>query len=70
MSTITLESKASMRLTWLVQTLLNVTKANVCANMVLAMSFFASNNGIATRESRICGTNARDSIRMPVWEGC
>jgi hypothetical protein len=59
-----------MGLTWLVQTLLNVTNANVCANMVLAMSLFASNRGIATRESRICGMNARDSMRMPVCKGC
>lgn len=57
-------------LTWLVQTLLNVTKASVCASMVLARSFLANERGIATSESRICGMNARDSIRMPVWEGC
>ena len=38
--------------------------------MVLAMSLFASKRGIATRESRICGMNARDSMRMPVCKGC
>lgn len=58
------------RLTWLVQTLLKVTKANVCASMVLAMSFFASTNGIMTRESKIWGRNANDSTRKPVSEGC
>ena len=44
---------ALTRLTWLVQTLLKVTKANVCANIVLARSFFASRNGITIRESEI-----------------
>jgi hypothetical protein len=38
--------------------------------MVLARSFFANIKGIATRERRFCGTNARDSIRRPAWEGC
>lgn len=57
-------------LTWLVQTLLNVTKAKVCASMVLARSFFANSKGMTTKESRICGMNARDSMRMLVSEGC
>jgi hypothetical protein len=58
------------RLTWLVQTLLKVTKANVCASIVLARSFFASRSGITTRESKIWGRNANDSTRKPVSEGC
>lgn len=65
-----LRLKDSSELTWLVQTLLKVTKAKVCASIVLARSFFANNRGIAARESRICGMNARDSIWMPEWEGC
>lgn len=57
-------------LTWLVQTLLKVTKANVCASIVLARSFFANSNGITTRDSEICGRKASDSMRKPVSEGC
>jgi len=64
------ELLALSRLTWLVQTLLKVTKANVCASIVLARSFLASNNGITTKESKICGRNASDSMRKPVAGGC
>lgn len=56
--------------TWLVQTLLKVTNANVCASIVLAKSCLASNKGIAMRESEICGKNASDSTWKPVSEGC
>jgi hypothetical protein len=38
--------------------LLKVTKANVCANMVVARSFFANTMGIRTAERRSCGTKA------------
>ena len=38
------------RLTWLVQTLLKVTKANVCASIVDARSFFARTRGMAIAE--------------------
>lgn len=48
-------------LTWLVQTLLNVTKANVCASIVEGKSFLAKARGIMTALSRSCGTNARRS---------
>lgn len=57
--------------TWLVQTLLNVTKANVCASIVDGRSFLASTSGIATRLSNSCGMNARDSrgtAEVPVGE--
>jgi len=36
--------------TWLVQTLLNVTKAKVCANIVEGRSFFARRSGRAKAE--------------------
>ena len=49
--------------TWLVHTLLNVTKANVCASMVVGRSFFAMTRGTRMQESRSCGRNAIDSIR-------
>lgn len=48
-------------LTWLVQTLLKVTNAKVCASIVEARSFFASANGMAMVLKKICGTNAHDS---------
>ena len=47
--------------TWLVQTLLKVTKANVCANIVEAISSFASARGINTAERSNWGIKARDS---------
>ena len=50
--------------TWLVQTLLNVTKANVCASIVLARSFFARSRGIAMTERKSWGRKARDSTPM------
>ena len=49
--------------TWLVQTLLKVTNANVCANMAPARSFFASASGIRKALRVSCGTKARDSKR-------
>ena len=48
-------------LTWLVQTLLNVTKANVWASIVLGRSFFASARGMKTALRSSCGTKARRS---------
>lgn len=42
-------------------TLLNVTNAKVCASIVKGRSFFASSNGSAMAERRICGMKARDS---------
>jgi len=48
-------------LTWLVQTLLNVTNANVCASIVPGKSFLASPNGMAKTERKSWGANARDS---------
>ena len=42
-------------------TLLNVTKANVWASMVLARSFFASKRGRAIVERKSWGMKARDS---------
>lgn len=55
--------------TWLVQTLLKVTKANVCASIVLARSCFANTRGTRNRERMICGTNANDSICRPEFKG-
>lgn len=49
------------RRTWLVQTLLNVTKAKVCASIVEARSFFARRNGSTIAERKSCGTKASDS---------
>lgn len=46
-----------------VQTLLNVTKANVCAIMLVARSFLARTNGIKTHDRESCGRNASDSMR-------
>lgn len=57
-------------LTWLVQTLLNVTNAKVCASIVPARSFLASKIGIATNESKICGRKARLSTRSSEFDGC
>ena len=42
-------------------TLLKATKANVCANIVVGRSFFASTNGIITALRRSCGTKAKRS---------
>ena len=46
-----------------VQTLLNVTKANVCAIMDVARSRFARTSGISTHDSESCGRKASDSGR-------
>lgn len=43
------------------QTLLNVTNANVCASMQLARSFLAKVRGMATTLRKSCGMNASDS---------
>jgi hypothetical protein len=48
-------------LTWLVQTLLNVTNANVCASIVDGKSFLAKAKGIMTALRSICGMKARRS---------
>ena len=50
--------------TWLVHTLLNATKANVCASIVPARSFFANARGIKTALRASWGINARVSKRM------
>lgn len=50
--------KASEIHTWLVQTLLKVTKAKVWASIVLGRSFFARMRGIATAERKIWGMKA------------
>lgn len=50
--------------TWLVHTLLKVTKAKVCASMVLGRSFLASRRGRAMAERNSCGMKARDSRFM------
>ena len=56
--------------TWLVHTLLNVTKANVCASIVLARSFFAKARGIKNALRASCGIKARDSnLTAPVADG-
>lgn len=52
--------------TWLVHTLLKVTKANVCASIVLARSFFASRSGRAIAERNSWGMKARDSSLIEV----
>lgn len=49
-------------LTWLVQTLLKVTKAKVWAIMDVARSFLATTKGMRMVERRICGRKATDSI--------
>src|SRR5690554_5923665 len=51
------------KLTWLVQTLLKVTKAKVCAIIEVARSFFATTRGIRTAERSSWGMKARDSVR-------
>ncbi len=53
--------RCDISLTWLVQTLLKVTNANVCASMVFGRSFFASASGMNTALRISCGTNARRS---------
>lgn len=50
--------------TWLVHTLLNATKANVCASIVPARSFFANARGIKTALRASWGINARVSKRI------
>ncbi len=47
-------------------TLLNVTKAYVCAIIEVARSFFATTKGIITHERRSWKTKARDSKRKRV----
>jgi hypothetical protein len=44
-----------------VQTLLKVTNAKVCANIVDAKSLFARASGMMIALKRICGRKARDS---------
>jgi hypothetical protein len=48
-------------LTWEVQTLLNVTKANVWASMEVARSFLAMARGMSRQARRSWGRKARDS---------
>ena len=47
--------------TWLVQTLLKATNANVCASIVLGRSFFARARGMMMALRASCGMKARDS---------
>lgn len=60
------EKEGQERHTWLVHTLLNVTKAKVCASIVEGKSFFANRRGRATAERNNCGMKARDSS-FTVW---
>ena len=46
--------------------MLKVTKANVCAIIHVARSFFATTRGIRMQESSSWGRKASDSTRMPV----
>ena len=55
--------------TWLVHTLLNATKANVCASIVPARSFFANARGIKTALRASCGMKARDSNLKALDDG-
>jgi hypothetical protein len=48
--------------TWLVQTLLKATKANVWASMAAGRSRLARARGMRTQERRSCGRKAMDSI--------
>jgi hypothetical protein len=50
-----------------VQTLLNATKANVCANIVVARFFPMNANGIKIPERISCGTKANDEIDNPCF---
>jgi hypothetical protein len=45
-----------------VHTLLNVTKAKVCVNMVVERSFPIKARGMIIVERRSCGRNANDEI--------
>ena len=58
---ISVERKRMPGQTWLVQTLLKVTKAKVCASIAVARFFLASTNGSATTAKKSWGINARDS---------
>jgi hypothetical protein len=49
--------------TWLVQTLLKVTNANVCASMAAGRSFLARTKGMSTHERASWGKKATDSMR-------
>lgn len=51
------------------QTLLNVTNANVCAIMLVARSFLATASGISTHDRSNCGKKASDSVRSDEEEG-
>lgn len=55
------DRQSIVSLTWLVQTLLKVTKANVWANIVFGRSFFASASGIKKALRSSCGRNAKRS---------
>ena len=57
-------------LTWLVQTLLNATNANVCASIVLGRSRFASTSGISSAERKSWGMKARDPMRRLLPKAC
>lgn len=56
-------------LTWLVQTLLNVTNANVWASIVPGRSFLPRMRGIRTTARSNCGMKAKDS-KLPVGLPC
>jgi len=54
---------------WDVTTLLKVTKARVCASMVLGRSCLERVTGIRRSESRSCGMKVRDSRARGVGDG-
>ena len=56
-----------IELTWLVQTLLNVTKAKVCASIQVARSRLANTIGMSIALRPSCGINARDSSCRVDW---
>ncbi len=60
-STFILYDGENDRHTWLVHTLLNDTKAKVCASIVDGRSFFARRRGRAKAERKSCGRKAKDS---------
>lgn len=49
--------------------MLKVTKANVCAIILVARSVFATTSGISTHESSSCGRKARDSALIVPVDG-
>jgi len=50
-----------------VHTLLNETKANVCANMVAGRSCLAKANGMTSPERSSCGKNGIEANGVEEW---